>query len=186
MVDTGRVTIHHEHPFADPPGSRRELRRLRGRWPSGVSVWTSPSGTVASRHRPVGLTVSSMSFADGEPGELLALVDPDSELADALAADPRATVSLLPEGRSDVAQVFAGLAPAPGGRFTVGEWVETPYGPRLADAVAAVAVDVVEVTEDVGWSSLVRARLAEPVAFGEGEPLVHHRGGYRRVGDEPS
>ena len=186
MVETGVVTIHHDHPFADPPGSRRELRRLRGRWPSGVSVWTSAAGTVASRHRPVGLTVSSMLLADGEPGELLALLDPDSDLADALAADPRATVSLLPERRSDVAQVFAGLAPAPGGKFTVGEWTETPYGPRLADAVAVVAVDVVEITEDVGWSSLVRARLSEPVVFGEGEPLVHHRGGYGRVAETPS
>lgn len=181
MDETGRVTIHHEHPFADPPGSRRELRRLRGRWPSGVSVWTSSAGTVASRHRPVGLTVSSLLFADGEPGELLALLDPDSDLADALAADPRAMVSLLPERRVDVAQVFAGQAPAPGGRFTVGEWTEAPYGPQLADAVAAVAVEVVEVTEDVGWSNLVRARLAEPVHFGEGDPLVHHRGGYGTV-----
>lgn len=179
------MTIHHEHPFADPPGSRRELRRLRGRWPSGVSVWTSPTGTVASRHRPVGLTVSSLLFADGEPGELLALLDPDSELADALSADPRAMVSLLPLGRSDVAQVFAGVAPAPGGRFTVGEWIDTPYGPQLADAVAAVAVEVVEITEHVGWSSLVRARLAEPVRFGEGDPLVHHRGDYVRVSSGP-
>jgi len=124
-----------------------------------------------------------MLCADGEPGELLALLDPDSDLAEALSDEPRAMVSLLPSDRSDVAQVFAGLAPAPGGRFTVGEWRETPYGPQLADAVAAVAVEVVEITEDVGWSSLVRARLAEPVQFGEGEPLVHHRGGYGRVAE---
>ncbi|HIT74067.1 MAG TPA: flavin reductase [Candidatus Avipropionibacterium avicola] len=174
------MTIHADHPFADPPGSRRELRRLRGRWPSGVAVWTSPSGTVASRNKPVGLTVSSMVFADGEPGEVLALLDPDSELAEALESDPRATVSLLPATARDVAEVFAGLAPAPGGPFTVGQWEERPYGPALVDAVATVAVEVVERQPDVGWSTLVRARLAEPVAFhpDDPSPLIHLHGGY--------
>lgn len=174
------MTIHVEHPFADPPGSRRELRRLRGRWPSGVSVWTSPTGTVASRSKPVGLTVSSMLFADGEPGEVLALVDPASDLCEALEANPQATVSLLPVSAQDVAEVFAGLAPAPGGQFTVGEWDDTPYGPRLVGAVATATVEVAELVEDVGWSTLVRARFAQPVQFNPADPapLVHLHGRY--------
>lgn len=183
MGETGGVTIHTEHPFADPPGSRRELRRVRGRWPAGVSVWTSTSGTTASRHRPVGLTVSSLVFADGEPGEVIGLVDPASDLADAVTADPRVMVNVLPRGREDVAAVFAGLAPAPGGRFTVGDWLDSPYGPRLADAVVAVAVEVTALIEDVGWSSLVRGRIAEVLWGPEAEPLVHLRGRYGQVTD---
>lgn len=177
------MTIHTQHPFADPPGSRRELRRVRGRWPAGVSVWTSATGSVASRHRPVGLTVSSLLFADGEPGEVLGLLDPDSDLADAIAAAPRVLVNLLPAGRADVAGVFAGLDPAPGGPFTVGEWEATPYGPRLVDAPVAVAVDVTAVVPEVGWSTLVRGRIAEVHWGPDAPPLVHLRGRYGQVAD---
>ena len=75
------MTIHDTHPFAASGQPRRPLRRFRGRLPAPVTIWATytPRG-------PVGLTVSSVAVADGEPGEVVGLVDPASDLFDAVLA----------------------------------------------------------------------------------------------------
>ncbi|MGH3508669.1 MAG: flavin reductase, partial [Nocardioidaceae bacterium] len=60
------MTIRSEHPFADPEPARDVVRRFRGRLGGTVSVWTSGSGDGR-----VGLTVSSLVVAQGEPGHVL-------------------------------------------------------------------------------------------------------------------
>ena len=54
------MTIHNSHPFLPPPEDRNPLRRLRGRMPAPVSIWTSADGA-----RRDGWTISSMLVADG-------------------------------------------------------------------------------------------------------------------------
>ena len=115
------MTIHREHPFATPEGDRRPVRRLRGRLPLPVTVWTSAYGG-----RRAGWTVSSMMVADGEPAEILGLVDAESDLADLIEESGTVAVSLLGWGDRGLAEVFAGLAPAPGGPFRTGAaWTDT-------------------------------------------------------------
>ena len=75
------MTIHTEHPFLDP--SADPVRRLRGRLGGAVTLWTS--GAEESR---AGLTVSSVMVAGGEPGRILALLDPDSDLREVPRARP--------------------------------------------------------------------------------------------------
>ncbi|SDU85068.1 Flavin reductase like domain-containing protein [Microlunatus sagamiharensis] len=111
------MTIHSEHPFATPVGDRDPLRRLRGRTTSPVSLWTAGTG----RDR-AGWTVSSFLLADGDPGEVVGLLDEDSDLATLLttgdgAAQPGATlvVTLLGWEQRALADAFAGLAPRPAG-----------------------------------------------------------------------
>ncbi|MFW6599489.1 flavin reductase family protein [Propionibacteriaceae bacterium Y2011] len=171
------MTIHSEHPFLEPPENRRPLRRIRSRWPAGVSVWTVAVGPRAARGEPVGLTVSSLVIADGEPGEVVGLLDPDSDLAEALSSGGRAMVNLLGVGHQELADVFAGLSPAPGGPFTVGDWQPDPYGPRLADALATLAIEVTTDPVAVGWSSLIRGTVVS-TTIAEGESLAHLRGRY--------
>lgn len=168
------MTIHSEHPFADPEGTRDPARRLRGRVDGTVALVTAglPDG-------PAGLTVSSLMVALGDPPHVLALVDPDSDLAGALAEEGRGVVQLLSWEHRDLADAFAGVAPAPGGVFRLGSWTQTPWGPLL-DGVTAWAGFVVDRTSEVGWSLLVDGVLEE-VGLGEpGEPLVHRRGRYVR------
>ena len=69
------MTIHSSHPFLDPEGDRDPVRRLRGRLGGTVSLWTA--GGPDER---AGLTVSSWLVAGGEPGRVLALLDPDDVL----------------------------------------------------------------------------------------------------------
>lgn len=168
------MTIHTDHPFVPGEGDRDPLRRLRGRLAAPVTVWTTGTG----RDR-AGLTISSLLVADGEPARVLGLVDEDSDLADALDDTGTVTVNVLGERHRFLADVFAGLAPAPGGPFTQGEWADDPHGPRLVDAVGHLSVRLDPgPRRHAGWALLVEGTV-EGVAVGAGEPLVHLRGRYR-------
>lgn len=171
------MTIHSDHPFLEPEGERDPVRRLRGRVGGVVSLWTSGSGSDPAAW--AGLTVSSYVVAGGEPARIVALVDPDSDLADALGETGRAVVQLLRWEHRDLADAFAGVAPAPGGPFRMAEWEETGHGPRLASATTWALVSV-EDFRSVGWSTLVTAVVDDVVVGEEPDPLVHRRGRYQR------
>ncbi|MFZ5848102.1 MAG: flavin reductase family protein [Actinomycetota bacterium] len=169
------MTIHSEHPFAQPESERDPVRRFRGRLGGTVSLWTTGEGPARA-----GLTVSSLMVAAGEPSRVLALVDPDSDLADAVQDNQVAVVQLLECEHRDLAEAFAGLAPAPGGLFRLGSWVDTDWGPRLEGAGAWMGVRLAGEPREAGWSLLVEA-VIEHVEIGEEtEPLVHRRGRYVR------
>jgi flavin reductase (DIM6/NTAB) family NADH-FMN oxidoreductase RutF len=170
------VTIHTDHPFLDPESGRDPVRRFRGRLGGAVTLWTAGGAGGAGR---AGLTVSSLMVANGEPARLLALLDPDADLTEVLASTGRASVSLLAWPHRDLADAFAGVAPAPGGAFRLAEWEETAWGPRLAGAPAWAGV-ALESTAEVGWSALVTCRVEEVVVGDDTPPLVHRRGRYQR------
>lgn len=170
------MTIHSSHPFADPESARDGVRRLRGRLGGTVTLWTA--GSLADR---AGLTVSSLVVANGEPAHVLALVDPDSDLAEAVRATGRAVVALLEWRHRDLAEAFAGLAPAPGGLFTLGSWTDTPWGPLLDGASAWAGVRLEPDPREVGWSLLLDTVVEKVVLGEEQQPLVHRRGRYVRL-----
>ena len=169
------MSIHSEHPFLEPESERDPVRRLRGRLGGTVTLWTC--GTGASRS---GLTVSSLMLANGSPAHALALVDPDSEFASALQTSGRSVVQLLEWPHRDLADAFAGIAPAPGGVFTLGSWEETRWGPRLQGSSAWAGVRLADESRDVGWSLLVDTVIEHIDIGDESQPLVHRRGRYVR------
>ncbi len=194
------MTIHSEHPFAD--AQRRAERQFRGRLGGRVSLWTTgdlDSGgpdlaRVLSldaqvrtaeradhpvRVRPVGLAVTSMIAVDGPQWHLVAAIDPDSDLGERLTVGSGAVVSLLSWPHRGLAEVFAGLAPSPGGPFRAAEFEQTPWGPRLIDAPTWAGVRVVQLAE-LGWSVLVTAVVDEAWAGTDESPLHHVRGAYSR------
>ena len=164
------MTIHSHHPFADPASERDPVRRFRGRLGGAVSLWTSGAG----RDR-TGLTVSSMVVAAGEPARLLALLDPDADLAETITATGRAVVQLLSRPDRDLAEMFAGTAPAPGGVFAHAAFEDTEWGPRLSSATSWAGVEV-EGVREVGWSSLVTVVVVAITVGEDDDPLVHRRG----------
>ena len=169
------MTIHSEHPFLDPDPD--PVRRFRGRLGGAVSLVTSGAG----RER-AGLTVSSLLVANGDPSRVVLLVDPDSDLHDVLTGGTthRAVVQLLSWRHRDLAEAFAGTAPAPGGPFRTGEFEDTEWGPRLTDATSWMGVRL-ETRAEAGWSSLLSC-LVEQVHVGEDdEPLGSRRGRWVRL-----
>lgn len=164
------MTIHTEHPFADPVGQKDAVRRFRGRLPSPVTVLTTGEGAGRA-----GLTVSSVLVVTGEPGHLVAMIDPESDLAERLEPGVTLAASILGEGDTHLSQVFAGLAPAPGGRFHVGDWTQTEWGPAL-DGATWLGARVVDL-RPLGWSIEVTAAV-EHVELGRTGAVIHRQGRY--------
>ena len=189
------MSIHQEHPFAEPEALRDPARRLRGRLGGAVTLWTTGQGPGRT-----GLTVSSMLVVPGEPAHVLGLVDPDSDLALAVETTGTAVVALLSWAHRDLADAFAGVAPAPGGPFRGGTWQDTDWGPVLEGVSSWAGIRLVGPGSAVGWSVLLDGVVehvhlipepdpdrdpdpgADPVGAGAGAPLVHRRGRYQRPG----
>jgi len=170
------VTIHEGHPFADPDPD--PARRFRGRLGGTATLWTA--GTGAGR---AGLTLSSVLVVLGEPARVLGLVDPDSDLADAVAENGLAVVQLLAWSDRDLAEGFAGTAPAPGGVFRQADFVDTEWGPRLAHATTWAGVRL-EGAADVGWSRLLTCVVEHLEVGADNDPLGHRRGRWVRAADQ--
>jgi flavin reductase (DIM6/NTAB) family NADH-FMN oxidoreductase RutF len=166
------VTIHAEHPFRDPEPD--PVRRFRGRVGGTVSLWTCGGQT-----RWVGLTVTSFLVAAGEEARVLALLDPDSDLTEELVESGRAVVQRLNWAPRDLAEMFAGTAPAPGGMFRQAPFEQTEWGPRLTSASTWAGVRL-EAGQGVGWSTLVTTVVEHLEVGDDEEPLRHHRGRYAR------
>ncbi len=166
------MTIHDSHPFADPEPD--PVRRLRGRLGGAVTLWTAGTGTGRA-----GLTVTSVMVAHGEPGRVLALLDPDADLTGVLEETGRGIVSVLSWRHRQLAEAFAGTSPAPGGAFRVGEFRDTDAGPELVGAEASAQVALEDV-RDVGWSRLVTCTVRSVAIEEESEPLLHRRGRWVR------
>lgn len=164
------MTIHSTHPFAD--ASPDPGRRFRGRLAGRVSIWTAGKGLGRA-----GLAVTSLLAVGGEPWRLVAALDPDAELTDALLETGRAAVTLLDASQQRLAEAFGG-GPAPGGPFQIGDWLDTDWGPRPADATAWAGVEL-ESSELVGWSLLVTCRIAQIELADDETPLTNYRGRYR-------
>ncbi len=166
------MTIHSGHPFADPDPD--PVRRLRGRLGGAVTLWTS--GGAGER---AGLTVTSLMVAMGPEPRLLALLDPDSDLVEVLRETGRAVVQLLSWRDRQLAEAFAGTAPAPGGPFRQAEFVDSGHGPRLASASSWADVRL-EGEREVGWSVEVAVLVEHAVVGEDDDPLLHRRGRFHR------
>ncbi len=164
------MTIHSSHPFAEPDGSRDVVRRFRGRLGGGVSLWTS-----GAEQPWAGLTVTSLMVAAGEPPRILALLDPEADLTDALLTTGAAVVSLVGWADRALAEMFAGTAPAPGGSFAHGSFEQTAWGPRLTSSHTWAGVRL-EDSRETGWSVLVTTVVEHAEVGEDDDPLGHRRG----------
>jgi hypothetical protein len=103
-------------------------------------------------------------------------------------------VTILDWADRRLADAFGYVAPAPGGPFTLAEWTDTEWGPRLGIGVGGGAGHTWAGCELIGadhpatgWGILVRLRLAhvevaaDPSAAADtagAGPLVHRQGRY--------
>ena len=121
-----------------------------------------------------------MLVAAGRPARVLGLVDPDSDLALATEATGTAVVGLLQWPHRDLADAFAGVAPAPGGMFRLGTWTQTSWGPLLQGVSAWAGIRLDAPGRGVGWSLLLEGVVEHVEILSEEAPLVHRRGRYER------
>lgn len=164
------MTIHPGHPF-EGGQPRDPVRQLRGRLVSPVTLWTAGDPS-----RRAGLTVSSTEVVRGEPARLLGLIDPLSGVLDLIRERRRWVVAILSVEQGGLSDAFGGLAPAPGGPFSLTEWEQSTWGPRPIDVGTWAGVRL-ESISDLGWSSLVVGSIEE-VEVDDATPLTHLRGRY--------
>lgn len=149
--------------------------------PSAVSVWAAADQTARA-----GWTLSSFLVADGAPAEVLGILDEDSALADLLLAGltTTVTVNLLGDQHRQLADAFAGVAPAPGGPFTLGRWDESEWGPVLTDAPAWLGARLRAAPDHAGWGLLIRGSVDHVELVGDpsgAAALTYLRGRYTTV-----
>jgi 3-hydroxy-9,10-secoandrosta-1,3,5(10)-triene-9,17-dione monooxygenase reductase component len=172
MTDGG---IHYENPFIDPPGERSEARRLRGRLPLPVTVWTA-----GAPDSPVGLTVSSLMVADGEPPIASGLIGETTDLFAAVTETETFVIHVLRDRDASLAEIFAGLRPNPGGPFAGVELEDSEWGPVIRSHGTRAFCRFSSVT-DAGYHKLVTG-VIEGMDLGEEEsPLIYLRGRFRRL-----
>jgi flavin reductase (DIM6/NTAB) family NADH-FMN oxidoreductase RutF len=169
------VVIHDDDPFAVPVAERDPVRRFRGRLPAPVTVITAGSGESAT-----GLTVSSLLVADGEPPKVWFLCGHNADLGEVIRSSGGFVVHVLGAGDDTVADRFAGVRPSPGGLFADLDTEAGPWGPVLSAYPTRAACRFVAAT-DVGWYLLIEG-VIEELRVGDGDdPLLRHRGAYRRL-----
>ena len=138
-----------------------------------MTLWTS-----GAEQPWAGLTVTSLMVAAASRPDAGA-ARPRRRPHRRAAHDRRAVVSLVTWADRELAEMFAGTAPAPGGVFTHGRFEETDWGPRLRQAAPGPAY-ASRTAREVGWSR-ARHRVVEHVEVGEDtDPLGHRRGRWTR------
>lgn len=174
-----------DRPRADElrPVDRDLFRTLLRRQASTVTVVTA----VARGTRPAclgdlgeplraGFTATSFTSVSLDPPLVSFCLGVTSSSWPVLARAEHVAVHLLAAGQADAARVFAtsGID-----RFAAyPSWTPGPFGVPLLGGVLARLVCRVVHRVPAGDHSVV---IAEPLALGggaDGEPLVHHRGGY--------
>jgi flavin reductase (DIM6/NTAB) family NADH-FMN oxidoreductase RutF len=174
-VDDGFQRIGSD-PFQLPVDQRDHVRRLRGRLPGPVTVWTA----YEEAELRTGLTVSSVLIAEGEPPSVLGLIAPDSAFWDALRASKRFVVHVLDRAQTRIADQFA--LKYPGDPFEGLSVARSDHGPVLSE-VSTRARATLMGNIDAGYYLLIRGSIDDveldpnPTA-----PLIHYRGRYFTTG----
>jgi len=166
------VTIHSDHPFVPPPHERNPIRRLRGRLPAPVTLWTA-----LGSEGPAAWTVSSLMVVDGEPPEAAGLLKESTDLLDSALESGRVAVSLLQTEHRLLADAAAEIAPAPGGIWRLTDFTQTDFGP-VVTGCTWFGLRITGEPSPIGWNVLVRG-VINHVELAEGDTLGVLRGRYR-------
>jgi 3-hydroxy-9,10-secoandrosta-1,3,5(10)-triene-9,17-dione monooxygenase reductase component len=174
--DDGISRIGGSDPFATPLEERDPARRLRGRLVAPVTVWTARDAAGT----PAGITMSSVLVVEGNPPEILGLVDPLSAFWHAVQETGTFVQQILTSDQLSIAQKFALQMPVD--PFEGESLTSTPWGPAISQVSTWAGCTLINAV-DAGYALLVRARLDDiTVDEGTARPLIHYRGIYLTSG----
>jgi 3-hydroxy-9,10-secoandrosta-1,3,5(10)-triene-9,17-dione monooxygenase reductase component len=173
MADQGGV--HEDHPFDTPADQRDPARRFRGRLAAPVTIVTAGAG----EHR-TGLTVSSLVVAEGDPSRIYFLLGSTTDLFYGLEETGKFVVHVLEAEDQAISDIFAGLRPSPGGRFSGLNVEQTEWGPVLSD-IGTRAYCTYEGGDEETFFIVAEGKVDKLELSDIGNPLVYFRGRYRRL-----
>lgn len=149
-----------------------------GSFPTGVTVVTAERepGKVH------GMTANSLTSVSLDPLLILICVDLKARLHGYLKAQRRFGVNILKDSQQPLSEFFAQPEQDPAEEARLGvRFCSTPSGIPLLEGVLAHIGCNVAAQYMSGDHSIFVAEV-ESLELYDGEPLVHYRGGYRRLG----
>ena len=153
------------------------FRRVTGAFTTGVTVITAERepGLVH------GMTANSFTSVSLDPLLVLVCVDHDARLLSFLKSQHRFGVSILREGQQALAEYFAKAEQTPEEDARMGiHYTWTSSGvPLLDNTLAQLACNVV--AEHPAGDHTIFIGEVETMECHDGEPLLFHRGQYRRL-----
>jgi flavin reductase (DIM6/NTAB) family NADH-FMN oxidoreductase RutF len=134
--------------------------------------------TARSADGPAGFLGLSASHISADPPLMLASIDKRTSALQTVLAARHFAVNFLPSSAGEIADLFGGKGTLKGAeRFTVGQWQTLTTGaPVLTTALGAMDCTLDDTIER-GGICIVIGRVVD-VLIGNGDPLVHFRGGY--------
>lgn len=155
-----------------------DFRRVLGHFPTGVTIVT---GLTTSG--PVGMSVNSFTSASLDPPLIAFLPALTSRTWPALQAAGAFCVNVLATDQHELAHRFA--TGTSGDRFAGVGWAPSPRAglPTLSGVTAWIECALESVTP-AGDHLFVLGRVLSLAARADADPLLFHRGSYRRLGPE--
>ena len=149
-----------------------DFRRLLGHFPSGVTIVT----TSDADGRPAGLTVSAFASLSLEPPLVLVCVDHKAQSYPALKDNRGFAVNVLSTDHEAISRRFASTRLD---KFDGVAYQMSALGlPLLGGALAHI--ECVTVNRHVEGDHTIFVGRVEAGATADGEPLLYHRGTYKR------
>ncbi len=149
-----------------------DFRRLLGHFPSGVTIVT----TSDADGRPAGLTVSAFASLSLEPPLVLVCVDHKAQSYPALKDNRGFAVNVLSTDHEVMSRRFASTRLD---KFDGVAYQMSALGlPLLGGALAHI--ECVTVNRHVEGDHTIFVGRVEAGATADGEPLLYHRGKYKR------
>lgn len=147
-----------------------------------MADWASTVTVVAVRDRDDGrvraTTVSSFAPISSDPPEVVVSLNPNAQALPFVREGGSLGISLLAEGQTRWARVFADP-------FPVGPMPWTGDGtPVIPGAIVALECTVRAVHATEGGSRLVVARVVGITGDGSDRPLLYWQRGYHRLGED--
>lgn len=149
------------------------FRGVMGTVPTGVGVIT----IVDRNGTDHGMTVGAFCSLSLDPPLVLACIGDDATIAPVMAEAREFGISVLADGQTDISRRFADRE---GRGFHDLAHARGPAGTILLDGAAAVFECRVVDRHRGGDHTIIVGEMTFARA-GHAEPLVHHRGGYRRL-----
>jgi len=153
------------------------FRRVMGNFPTGITVLT----VEREPGRVHGMTANSLVSVSLEPLLVAVCIDQNARLLSFLKEQRRFGVNILRETQQKISEHFAKPQQDPREEERLGvqfQWTDTGI-PLLADALAHLGCNVV--AEHRSGDHTIFVGEVESLELLEGEPLVYHRGSYRRL-----
>jgi flavin reductase (DIM6/NTAB) family NADH-FMN oxidoreductase RutF len=149
------------------------FRELLGSFATGVAVMTAldPGG------RPAGITVSALASVSLAPPLLLVCIARDADFHHVITTAERFGLSILAEDQELLSRRFAADLDD---RFAGVGWTTHATGVPLLDGAAAHVICVTKEAREAGDHTVFFGEVVDGETFARA-PLLHHRGGYRRL-----